>query len=90
MRRTLQSEQGFWLSPQCAVLFIIYPEPCPPMVSTKGCQFWEHKGQAGLHTKQCAPSYAFDCGCQRGGQEVFERALAWESRDLGSLEQDPV
>lgn len=90
MRRTLQSEQGFWLSPQWAILFIIYPEPYPPMVSTKCCRFWEHKGQAGLHTKQCAPKYEFGCWCLRGEQEVVERALAWESRDLGCREQDPV
>ena len=76
MRRTLQSEQGLWLSPQYAILFLVYPEPCPPVVSTKRCRFWEHKGQAGLHTKQCALKCAFGCWCLRGEQEVVERALA--------------
>lgn len=30
MRRTLQSEQGFWLCLQCGMCFIIFPEPSFP------------------------------------------------------------
>lgn len=65
--RSLQSEQGFWLSPQ--------------KVDDSGS---ESKGQLALHTKQCTSRLLFGCCNLKRQQEVFERAEAWESRDLGS------
>lgn len=44
----------------------------------------ECKGHRGMHTKQCISRHPFGCCSLIGHQKIFERALAWESKVLGS------